>query len=139
MRGRRGCADADQYGVGDGRRLAASASAAGQRHGGLERSGDQADGAYVASTRWPGPYPLPIVGVGGIASIDDVMEFLVAGATAVQIGTANFYNPTVSMQILDELPGSAGQSGARQVADVVGSLRGPGRSDAALNPTNRRM
>src|SRR4029077_12239345 len=43
----------------------------------------------------------PIIGIGGIATIDDVMEFLVAGATAVQIGTANFYNPIVSMQLLD--------------------------------------
>ena len=37
---------------------------------------------------------VPIVGIGGIATINDVMDFLVAGATAVQIGTANFYNPT---------------------------------------------
>ena len=41
---------------------------------------------------------IPLVGIGGIATIDDVMEFFVAGATAVQIGTANFYNPTVSMR-----------------------------------------
>ena len=38
---------------------------------------------------------IPLVGIGGIATVDDVMEFLVTGATAVQIGTANFYNPTV--------------------------------------------
>ena len=46
----------------------------------------------------------PLVGVGGISNIDDVMEFLVAGATAVQIGTANFADPTVTMDILDQLP-----------------------------------
>ncbi len=69
--------------------------------------------------------PLPIVGVGGIGSLDDVMEFLVAGATAVQIGTANFYNPTVSMQILDELPHALASLGARNVADVAGSIRRP--------------
>ena len=46
----------------------------------------------------------PLIGIGGIATIDDVMEFLVAGATAVQLGTANFYNPTVSMKLLDALP-----------------------------------
>src|SRR5262249_31081575 len=39
---------------------------------------------------------IPVIGIGGIATIDDVMEFLVAGATAVQIGTANFYDPTAS-------------------------------------------
>jgi len=65
---------------------------------------------------------VPLVGMGGIASIDDVMEFLVAGATAVQIGTANFYNPTVSMQILDALPAALAELGAACVADVVGTL-----------------
>ena len=65
---------------------------------------------------------LPLVGIGGIASIDDVMEFLVAGATAVQIGTANFYRPTVSIEILDALPDALAQLGATRVADVVGTL-----------------
>jgi dihydroorotate dehydrogenase (NAD+) catalytic subunit len=63
-----------------------------------------------------------VVGIGGIASIDDVMEFLVAGATAVQIGTANFYNPTVSIEVLDALPAALAQLGARSVEDVVGTL-----------------
>jgi dihydroorotate dehydrogenase (NAD+) catalytic subunit len=65
---------------------------------------------------------IPIVGIGGIASIDDVMEFLVAGATAVQIGTANFYNPTVSLKILDALPAALAEFGVCRVADVVGTL-----------------
>ncbi len=56
----------------------------------------------------------PIIGIGGIATIDDVMEFLVAGATAVQIGTANFYNPTVSMTILDALPAALAEAGAKR-------------------------
>ncbi len=54
----------------------------------------------------------PVIGIGGIATIDDVMEFIVAGATAVQIGTANFYNPTVTMQLLDALPAAVNQLGA---------------------------
>jgi len=66
---------------------------------------------------------IPVVGIGGIAGIDDVMEFLVAGATAVQIGTANFYNPTVSIQILDRLPQALAELGATRVADVVGTLK----------------
>jgi dihydroorotate dehydrogenase (NAD+) catalytic subunit len=66
---------------------------------------------------------IPIVGIGGIATIDDVMEFLVAGATAVQIGTANFYNPTVSMQILDALPKALCELGASCVSDIVGTIR----------------
>jgi dihydroorotate dehydrogenase (NAD+) catalytic subunit len=66
---------------------------------------------------------IPIVGIGGIATIDDVMEFAVAGATAVQIGTANFYNPTVTMNLLDELPAAVEQFGASRFADVVGTLK----------------
>jgi len=64
----------------------------------------------------------PIVGIGGIATLDDVMEFLVAGASAVQIGTANYYNPTATMKILDGLPGALQELGATRVADVVGTL-----------------
>ena len=63
---------------------------------------------------------IPIVGIGGIATIDDVMEFVVAGATAVQIGTANFYNPTASMQVLDALPAALRE--ARGVASSVSEV-----------------
>jgi dihydroorotate dehydrogenase (NAD+) catalytic subunit len=66
---------------------------------------------------------IPLVGVGGIASVDDVMDFLVTGATAVQIGTANFYNPKVSMQILDALPTALAELGANSVSEVVGTLQ----------------
>lgn len=68
---------------------------------------------------------VPIVGVGGISSIDDAMEFLVAGASAIQIGTANYYNPTVSMQILDALPEAIQTLGKIRVQDIVGTLRTP--------------
>jgi dihydroorotate dehydrogenase (NAD+) catalytic subunit len=64
----------------------------------------------------------PIIGIGGIATIDDVMEFLVAGASAVQLGTVNFYNPRASMEVLDALPAALAEAGAKCVADVVGSL-----------------
>jgi dihydroorotate dehydrogenase (NAD+) catalytic subunit len=66
---------------------------------------------------------IPVIGIGGIASIDDVMEFAVAGATAVQIGTANFYNPTVTMTLLDALPAAVEEFGASRFADVVGTLK----------------
>ncbi len=66
---------------------------------------------------------IPLVGIGGIATVDDVMEFLVTGASAVQIGTANFYNPEASMQILDALPAALAELGANSVAEVVGTLQ----------------
>jgi dihydroorotate dehydrogenase (NAD+) catalytic subunit len=68
---------------------------------------------------------IPLIGIGGIANIDDVMEFLVAGASAVQIGTANYYDPTSTMKILDRLPQAVHEFGATNVAAVVGSLRVP--------------
>ena len=65
----------------------------------------------------------PLMGIGGIATLDDVMEFLVAGASAVQLGTVNFYNPTVSMTVLDGLPGAIASLGATSVGEIVGTLR----------------
>ncbi len=65
----------------------------------------------------------PVVGIGGIATIDDVMEFLVAGASAVQIGTANYYDPTVTMKLLDALPVALAEAGVTVVGDIVGTLR----------------
>ncbi|MBI1246318.1 dihydroorotate dehydrogenase [bacterium] len=69
---------------------------------------------------------VPIIGIGGISSLDDVMEFLVAGATAVQIGTANYFDPTLSIRVIDGLPEALQTLGANSVADVVGSLKLPG-------------
>lgn len=68
---------------------------------------------------------IPLVGVGGIANLNDVMEFLVAGASAVQIGTANFYDPTVTMRLLAELPEAVHSLGATRVKDVVRTLQLP--------------
>lgn len=64
----------------------------------------------------------PIIGVGGIATIDDVMEFLVAGATAVQLGTVNFYRPKASMEVLDALPRALRELGAVGLGEVFNSL-----------------
>ena len=65
---------------------------------------------------------VPIIGVGGIATIDDVMEFLLAGASAVQIGTANFYDPTTSVRIVEALPEALVSLGAKCVTEIVGKL-----------------
>ena len=66
---------------------------------------------------------VPVIGVGGIATLDDVMEFLVAGAGAVQLGTVNFYDPTASVRIAGQLPEALAQLGATAVSEVVGSLQ----------------
>ena len=68
---------------------------------------------------------MPVIGIGGIATIDDVMEFLVAGASAVQLGTVNFYDPTASMRIASQLPAGLEALGAQSVRNVIGTLRMP--------------
>ncbi len=66
---------------------------------------------------------IPVIGIGGIASLDDVMEFLVAGATAVQIGTANYYEPTISTRLVAELPAALREAGVGRVSDVVKTIK----------------
>lgn len=68
---------------------------------------------------------IPIIGIGGIQSIDDVMEFLVTGATAIQVGTANYYDPTLSTRLIAELPVALSTLNATRVQDIVGSLHIP--------------
>lgn len=66
---------------------------------------------------------VPIMGVGGIRSLDDLMEFLVAGASAVQIGTANFFDPTISTRLVDELHATCAELGVKSMAEIVGTLQ----------------
>lgn len=66
---------------------------------------------------------IPIVGVGGISNIDDVMEFLAAGASAVQLGTVNFFDPTASMAIVERLPGALAELGVNGVREAIGTVR----------------
>ena len=65
---------------------------------------------------------IPIIGVGGIESAEDVLEFFVAGASAVQIGTANFYKPDISVRIIDELPKLMEREKIAALADLTGTL-----------------
>lgn len=71
---------------------------------------------------------IPIIGVGGIQCLDDVMEFLVAGASAVQIGTANFYNPKLSNQLVTDLLEVVEQQKVSSITELVGTLQIPDRS-----------
>jgi dihydroorotate dehydrogenase (NAD+) catalytic subunit len=66
---------------------------------------------------------LPIIGIGGIATADDALEFLVAGASAVQVGTATFYDPTASERLLDVLTQKLDEAGIADVRSIVGTLR----------------
>jgi dihydroorotate dehydrogenase (NAD+) catalytic subunit len=65
---------------------------------------------------------IPIIGIGGIACLDDVMQFLVAGATAVQIGTASFYDPGLANRLVDQLEVCLVELELDSVTDIVGTL-----------------
>lgn len=69
---------------------------------------------------------IPVIGVGGIASASDALEFLIAGCRAVQIGTANFVDPGIYERILGDLGAYLERQGVADVNDVVGTLEYPG-------------
>jgi len=66
---------------------------------------------------------IPVVGMGGISCLEDALEFLIVGASAVQVGTANFFNPKVTMEIIDGLEKYMLDNGVAKISDLVGTLR----------------
>lgn len=65
---------------------------------------------------------IPVIGVGGIMSAQDALEFLIVGATAVQVGTANFVNPRATMEIVDGLAHFVEQKKLDHIVSIVGAL-----------------
>ena len=65
---------------------------------------------------------IPIIGIGGIMTFEDALEFLIAGATAVQIGTANFVNPHTTVEIIDGIEAFLSERDISSVKDIVGTL-----------------
>jgi len=65
---------------------------------------------------------IPVIGMGGIASATDALEFMIAGATAVQIGTANFVDPFIWTRLLDGLREYMQRHGIARVADITGTI-----------------
>jgi dihydroorotate dehydrogenase (NAD+) catalytic subunit len=69
---------------------------------------------------------VPVVGIGGIATVDDALEFFMAGATAVQIGTASFVNPHAALDVLDGLGAWLDREGLDSLNEIIGvALPGP--------------
>ncbi|MFA5285683.1 MAG: dihydroorotate dehydrogenase [Smithellaceae bacterium] len=66
---------------------------------------------------------IPVIGMGGIMTAEDALEFMVAGAKAVQIGTANFINPRATMEIIDGMRRYLQENKIKSIKDIVGSLR----------------
>jgi dihydroorotate dehydrogenase (NAD+) catalytic subunit len=65
---------------------------------------------------------IPIIGIGGIATAEDVIEFLLAGATMIQIGTMNYQNPNLGAQIKEELVTYYSQNGIENTEDLIGKV-----------------
>ncbi len=65
---------------------------------------------------------IPVIGLGGIASGRDAMEFILAGATAVQVGTANFLNPAVCSEVIAYIADYCQRHGVASVSELVGAL-----------------
>ena len=64
----------------------------------------------------------PVIGLGGICSATDAIEFLLAGASAIQIGTANFIDPSISEKVVDGIEDYLTRHGFNSVQDIIGAL-----------------
>src|SRR5574344_1573046 len=65
---------------------------------------------------------IPVVGLGGIGNAHDAIEFLLAGATAVEIGTANFIDPAITIKIRDGINNFLDNHGCKSVSEIIGAL-----------------
>ena len=65
---------------------------------------------------------IPVIGMGGIASARDVLEFIIAGATAVQVGTANFVHPDAALRVRRGIEDYLVRHGIASVRELVGAL-----------------
>lgn len=63
---------------------------------------------------------IPLIGIGGISSAEDVLKMLLAGATAVQIGAYNLKNPYACKEIIEELPKAMEKYGIYNLSDIIG-------------------
>ncbi|MDZ7263712.1 MAG: dihydroorotate dehydrogenase [candidate division KSB1 bacterium] len=66
---------------------------------------------------------IPVIGIGGIMNVDDVLEFLITGATAIELGTANFIDPQVAEQIVAGLEAYTQGHGIQDIHEIIGSIR----------------
>ena len=65
---------------------------------------------------------VPVIGMGGIASAEDAIEMMLAGASAVSVGTANFHNPAVTMEIVEGIEAYLKENHIEDVGELVGAV-----------------
>jgi dihydroorotate dehydrogenase (NAD+) catalytic subunit len=66
---------------------------------------------------------IPVIGIGGIMNAQDALEFLIAGARAIQIGTANFIDPAISVKIIEDIKDYCEKNGIGDVNSIIGTLK----------------
>ena len=66
---------------------------------------------------------IPVIGMGGIATAEDALEFILAGATAVSVGTANFYNPSATLEIVEGIKEYMEQNHIEDIMELVGAVK----------------
>ena len=65
---------------------------------------------------------IPVIGLGGISSTNDALEFLMAGATAIEIGTANFIDPTITIKVIDGIQEYLNRHNIKNINDIIGII-----------------
>jgi dihydroorotate dehydrogenase (NAD+) catalytic subunit len=65
---------------------------------------------------------IPVIGCGGIMRTEDAIEYMLAGASAVQVGTATFLNPTAMIEVIDGLAAYCLRKGLARIADITGAV-----------------
>ena len=66
---------------------------------------------------------LPLIGMGGIMTYEDAIEFMMAGATMVSVGTANFHNPYVTLEIIEGMKKFMEDKGIDDINDIIGCVK----------------
>ena len=65
---------------------------------------------------------IPVIGLGGIMNWKDAVEFMLAGASAVQIGTANFIDPAITIKVMDGINDYLERHGCKSVSEIIGAV-----------------
>lgn len=66
---------------------------------------------------------IPIIGMGGIMNAEDALEFIMAGATAVSIGTANFHNPNITLEVIEGIQEFMKKNGVEDIYELIGCVK----------------
>jgi Dihydroorotate dehydrogenase len=66
---------------------------------------------------------IPVIGIGGIMNVEDALEFLILGAKAVQIGTANFINPYATLDVIDGIKKYLSDNKIKDINEIIGTFK----------------